>query len=195
MMLTRHDYVAPAADAGVENALILVRESWGAQVIARLYALGVSRSDAEGLYRTVDTCLLDGAIADLEASEVRGPAAMERLRPITRDSLRLVISTLSPDGTERVLPGATYGATCQRRLLEDRAGYAFFAPLLARDMGTNIYARDLHARDTLLLQRYAGRPVYLLRAVSSEIGARLMLEPVSMDSARAEWSLGQGSTR
>jgi hypothetical protein len=195
MMLTRHDYVAPAEKAGVENALILVRESWGAQLIARLYALGVSRSDAEALYRTVDTCLLDGAITELEAGEVRGAAAMERLRPITGDSLRLVISTLSPDGTERVLPGTTYSATCQRRLLEDRAGYAFFAPLLARDAGTNIYARDLHARDTLLLQRYAGRPLYMLRGVSSEIGATLMLEPLSIDSARAEWSAGQGAVR
>ena len=195
MMLTRHDYTAPAEQAGVENALIFVRESWGAQVIARLYALGVSRTDAEALYRTVDTCLLEGAVSELEASSLRGPAAMERLRPITRDSSRLVISTLSPDGTERVLPGATYGATCQRRLLEDRAGYAFFAPLLARNTGTNVYARDLHARDTLLLQRYAGRPLYMLRAVSSEIGASLMLERFSIDSARAEWSVGQGSTR
>jgi hypothetical protein len=195
MMLTRHDYLAPAADAGIEGALIFVRESWGAQVIARLYALGVSRTDAEGLYRTVDTCLLEGAISGLEGGEVRGAGAMEQLRPLTRDSLRLVISTLSPDGTERVLPGTEYSTTCQRRLLEDRAGYAFFAPLLARDMGTNIYARDLHARDTLLLKRYEGRRVYMLRATSSEIGAPLILEPVSLDSARAEWAAGQGPGR
>jgi hypothetical protein len=188
MLLTRHDYVAPAATAGVEGALILVRESWGAQLIARLYALGVSRSDADALYRTVDTCLLDDAIAGLEIDGRRGAGAMERLRPLTADSLRLVISTLSPDGTERVLPGARYSVVCQRRLLEDRAGYAFFAPLLARDPGSNVYARDLHARDTLLLQRYAGRPVYVLRGVSSDVGAPLMLEPLSLDSARAEWA-------
>lgn len=192
MMLTRHDYLAPAQKAGVENALIFVRESWGAQLIARMYALGISRSDAEGLYRTVDTCILDGAIAELETTPLRGLAAMERMRPLTSDSLRLVISALSPDGTERVLPGTTYGATCQRRLLEDRAGYAFFAPLLARDVGTNLYARELHGRDTLLLQRYGDRPLYMLRAVSSEIGASLMLERLSIDSARAEWRAGQG---
>lgn len=188
MLLLRHDYVAPAARAGVQNALILVRESWGAQLIARLYALGVSRSDAEALYRSVDTCILDEAIAGLEIDGRRGPAAMERLRPLTADSLRLVISTLSPDGTERVLPGTSYSVVCQRRVLEDRAGYAFFAPLLARDPGTNLYARDLHARDTLLLQRYAGRPVYILRLASSEMGAALKLEPLSLDSARAEWA-------
>jgi hypothetical protein len=107
---------------------------------------------------------------------------------MTRDSLRLLSSTLSPDHTERMLPGALYSPTCQRRILEDRGGYAFFAPLLARDAGTNVYARDLHARDTLLLQRYADRPVYLLRAESSAVGAGLILERVSLDSARAEWS-------
>lgn len=119
---------------------------------------------------------------------------MERLRPLSGDSLRLVLSTLSPDGTERLLPGSSYSPTCQRRILEDRAGYAFFAPLLAGDAGSNIYARDLHARDTLLLARYSERPVYLLRAESSEVGARLMLEPLKLDSARAEWA-GAASMR
>ena len=186
MLLARHDYMAPAA--ALNGALILVRESWGAQVIARLYGLGVSRIDAEALYRTVDTCVLEGAVSRLETESARGSAAMEHLRPLTRDSLRLVISTLSPDGTERVLPGSTYSPTCERRIVEDRAGYSFFAPLLARDAGTNIYARDLHARDTLLFARYPERPVFLLRAVSSEMGARLMIEPFKLDSARAEWA-------
>jgi hypothetical protein len=47
MLLTRHDYVAPTR-AGAEGALVLVREL-GAQLIARLYALGVSRSDADAV--------------------------------------------------------------------------------------------------------------------------------------------------
>lgn len=188
MLSSRDDYVGPAARAGVEGSLILVRESWGAQLIARLHGLGVSRSEAEALYRTVDTCLLDGAIAGLDAEGLRGAAAMERLRPMMRDSLRLVESTLSPDKTELVLPGTTYPPVCRRRLLEDHGGYAFFAPLLAHDMGTNLYARDLHARDTVLLRRHPGRPVYLLRRRSPELGAPLLLEPLNLDSARAEWS-------
>jgi hypothetical protein len=189
MLLARHDYLAPAQRAGITGALIFVRESWGAQVIARLHALGVSRPDAEGLYRTVDTCQLEGAITDLERSGVPGEAAITELKPLSRDSLRLVISTLSPDGTERVLPGAMYSDVCHRRIMEDRAGYSFFAPLLARESDGNVYARELHARDTLLLQRYPERPAYLLRAASSAIGAPLMLEPFRLDSARAEWAL------
>jgi hypothetical protein len=184
----RLDYVAPAARAGVEGALILVRESWGSQVISRLWVLGVSRSDADALYRTVDTCLLDETIAGLEAAGVRGELALARLRPLTSDSLRLIESKLSPDGTERVLPGARYSLACQRRLLEDHGGYTFLAPLLAQDVGTNIYARDLHARDTLLLRRHADRPVYVLRGTSSGVGTALLLEPLRIDSARAEWA-------
>lgn len=188
LMSMRHDYVAPASAASVSNALVLVRESWGAQLIARLWGLGVSRSVAEALYRTVDTCVLELAVSGLEADGVRGASATERLLPLAADSLRLVESTLSPDRTERVLPGAEYPPVCRRRIVEDRAGYSFLAPLLARDAGSNVYARDLHARDTLLLQRYAGRSLFLLRAASSDVGAPLLLEPVRLDSARAEWT-------
>lgn len=184
----RHDYLEPARVAGVNSAVILVRESWGAQLIARLHALQVSRSDAEAIYRTVDACLLDSTIASLEREGIRSDGALSRLRPLTADSLRLVSGAASPDVTLRVQPGAMYSSLCQRRLLEDRAGYTLYAPLLARDPGTNVYARDLHARDTVLLARYRDRPVFLLRTRSSAVGAPLFLEPLNGDSARAEWA-------
>ena len=193
--IARPDYLAPAARAGVENAVILVRESWGAQMIARLWGMDVSRPVTEALYRTVDACVLETAITELEAQGIRGEAAMERLRPLAKDSLKVVESTLSPDGTLRYLPGARYTQTCERRLAEDRGGYAFLAPLLARDMGTNLYARDLHSRNPLLLDRYRDRPVYLLRSVSPEVYAPLMLEPLRLDSARAEWGIGPDASR
>ncbi len=186
----RMDFTQPAEVKGVRNSLILVRESWGSQLISRLWALGVSRSETEGVYRSMDTCELEGAVTQLEAEGVRGAAAFRRLAVLLGDSARLVESKFSPDRTEKVLPGGTYGATCQRRILEDRAGYTFLAPLLARDPGSNRYARDLHGRDTLLLTGNGGKPVWLLRASSSRVGAPLILEPVNMDSARAEWRSG-----
>lgn len=189
----RHDYLEPARREGVVDGLILVRESWGAQLIARLWALGVSRSEAESIYRTIDTCQLEGEVSSLESGGIRGREAAARLTALTGDSLRLVASTLSPDKTERVMPNATYSPRCARRLLEDGAGYSFLGPLLARGGGTNVYARDLHAADTLLLRRYPTHPVYLLRAASSAVGAPLVLERLNLDSARAEWS-GQART-
>jgi hypothetical protein len=193
LMSMRHDYIAPAEAAAAHDALILVRESWGAQLIARLWGLGVSRSVAEGLYRTIDACVLELTISRLEADGVRGQGATARLQPLAVDSLRLIESQLSPDKTERMLPGFAYPPLCRRRIIEDRAGYSFLAPLLARAMGSNVYARDLHGRDSLLLDRYPGRPVFLLRAASSDVGAALVVERLHLDSARAEWrGAGEG---
>lgn len=189
MTSMRHDYLAPAATAGVEHALILVRESWGSQLMARLWGLGVPRSETEMLYRSIDACLLDQAVSALEASGTRGAAAFAALEPLLRDSARVVESTLSPDFTERVLPGTPYGPVCAQRLVEDRAGYTFLAPILARDPGTNVYARDLHARDTLLFAMYPERRVYVLRAESPAVGAPLVLHPFAVDSARRAWAL------
>ena len=74
-----------------------------------------------------------------------------------------------------------------QRIAEDREGYTFLAPILASLMGSNVYARDLHARDTLLFRNYVNRSVYLLRPSSSDLGARLLVLPLSLDSARADW--------
>ncbi len=185
----RQGFGDPASVAGVHDALILIRESWGAQIIARLWALGVPRSDAERIYWGVDTCELEEAVSSLELSGIRGDPAVRALQPLLRDSLRLVRSDLSPDSTERVLPGSNYGLVCSQRITEDRAGYTFLAPALAMNPGTNVYARDLHQRDSLLFQDFPGRPVYLLRPRTSDLGAPLELTPLSLDSARADWRL------
>jgi hypothetical protein len=187
MIGTRYDFLEPAERLGVGNALVLVRESWGAQLIARMWALDVSRSETETLYRGIDACMLEETIVRLEREGVRGPAALAVLAPLLADSARVIESAVSPDHTERVLPGHPYAPVCVRRIEEDRAGFTFLAPILATKPGTNVYARDLHGRDSLLLHTLGSRPVYLLRPHSSESGAPLGLFPVSLDSARADW--------
>jgi len=183
----RLDYTAPARAAGISNALILVRESWGTQLVARMWALGVPRSDAETLYRNVDACLLESTIGTLERTATRGESALARMTPLLADSARVIKSELSPDQTERMLPGTRYGPLCQARVLEDRAGFTLLAPLLVQEWEGNVYARDLHARDTLLLAAHPDRNVYLLRPVSLEIGAPLRLEPLRRDSLERVW--------
>jgi hypothetical protein len=186
LVTMRWDAAAEAERAGVRDALVLVRESWGAQLMARMWALGIPRTDAERVYRRVDGCALDERIDGLERTAVRGAAALDSLRPLLADSARVVPSTLSPDASERVLPGATYGARCTRRILEDRAGFTLLAPLLLAG-DRNIYARDLHARDTLLLAAYPRRPVVLLRPPSAALGAMPRFERVSRDSLLRAW--------
>ena len=82
----------------------------------------------------------------------------------------------------RVRPGTWYGPECMARAAETTAGVLPLAPFLLARNPRMIYARDLHARDTLLLQRHPGEPVYLLRPSSPEPNALPVFVPLSRDS-------------
>jgi len=185
----REDYTAAAAAAGVRGALVFVRESWGAQLVARLWALGVSRSAAAALYHDVDACALDRAIRALEQSSTRNEAAERVLAPLRADSARVRSSPFSPDSTERRLESERYDQTCVDRINEDRAGYALLPPFVLERASGNRYARDLQARDSLLLAEYPERPVYLLRRMGAQAGAPLEWIPLKRDSLAAAWRL------
>jgi hypothetical protein len=184
----RWDADSAARAAGVDGALVLVRESWGSQVMARLWALGVPRTQAERLYRGTDLCALDAAVDSLARAGTRDSAALAALRPLLRDSALVRPSPLSPDATERVLPGARYSPACVARIADDRAGFMVLTPLLLA-RGGNIYARDLHARDTLLLREHPDRPVYLLRPPSPAPGAAPRFERLDRDSLSRAWGI------
>jgi hypothetical protein len=183
----RLDHVAAARDAGIDNAIIFVRESWGTQLMARLWALGVPRSEAELLYGKVDACVLEQRIDALERAGIRDSAALRALVPALADSARVVKSPFSPDLTERYLPGTVYSPRCVQRIEDDRSGFSILAPLLAADWGHNVYARDMHERNVMLLQRYPERPVYLMRPLTSDAGAPVRFFPLRRDSVLAVW--------
>jgi hypothetical protein len=184
----RVDYARAAERSGVRNALVFVRESWGAQLVARLWALGVSRPMAELIYRGTDSCNLEREVSVLEQEAVYGARAEERLAVLlARDSAHVTKSTLTPDPTERVRPGVRYDATCLQRIEEDRAGFLHYVPLRLITTGGNIYARDLHARDSLLLTEYPGRPVYLLTRAGARVDDAPVFAPLRRDSLVAAW--------
>lgn len=162
LMSMREDYAAAAAQAGARNALVFVRESWGAQLVARLWALGVSRSAAAGLYAHVDACVLEHAIGDAERGAVRGTVLEQTLRPLTRDSLRVLASNVSPDTTERMLPGTVYDSTCTSHVELDREGYALYPPFLLDNRTGNVYVREFQARDSVLLRIYGDRQAFVV---------------------------------
>jgi hypothetical protein len=187
MTTMRWDADGEAESAGVRGALVLVRESWGSQILARLWALGVTRAQAQRLYDYVDTCVLERGVTIAERRAVRGDDALAILRPLMADSARVVPSTASPDATERMLPGSTYGPLCSQRVLDDRAGFTTLVPLLLARGGDNIYARDLHHRNVALLREHPDRPVYLLRPPDSERGTPPRFARLSRDSLLAAW--------
>ncbi|MBK8245917.1 MAG: hypothetical protein IPK85_00690 [Gemmatimonadetes bacterium] len=176
-----------AEQSGVRDAVVLVRESWGSQLMARLWAVGVSRSQAEWIYRSVDACALDEALVRQERAAGSVTTDWSRL---VGDSARLVPSPWSPDQSERALPGRPYSARCKQRVLEDRAGTFIWVGLLARDWGSNVYLKDLHdlnARHEAL--RDPRRPWYLLRSADGSAGSPPVFVPINRDSALADWSV------
>jgi hypothetical protein len=177
MTSMRVDVDHGAARAGVEQALVLVQESWGAQLVVRMWEAGISRSDTEVFYRSVDACALELTLQQLGREGLRGDSAVARLRPLLADSARLVPSDRSPDYTERMFPGWRYPPVCEERLAEDQRGFVHLAPWrLARD--SNIYARWLPGREGEIAAAFPGRAVYRLRRAGPEVSAALVWEPL-----------------
>jgi hypothetical protein len=184
----RWDVEAEARRAGVRDAIVFVRESWGAQLMVRMWARGLSHADAQMLYRFVDACALERGLDWLERSGLRDSAARAVMLPLLADSARVVRSPFSADSTERFLPGAPYGPRCVRRVLEDRAGFTVYLPFLVAGGDNVLYARDLHARDSVLLARFPDRAVYLVRPPSDTNGVPPRFWRVSRDSLREAWA-------
>lgn len=178
----RFDPDRAAAAAGVQDAVVFVRESWGAQLLARLAALGVSRPAAERYYRAIDSCVLDGALGRVEdAAAALDPVSI--LEPLTADSARLIRSPFSPDTSERTLDGARYDARCMARISEDRAGITLLAPTLLSRRTDLLFVRDLHRRNRRLLADYPDRRLYLLLQRPGDAVPRFA--PVDRDSLLA----------
>ena len=185
----RWDVHAAARRAGVRDAIVFVRESWGAQLMVRMWARGLSHADAQLLYRFVDACALERGLDSLERSGGRDAVARAVMLPLLADSARVVRSPFSADSTERFLPGAPYGPRCVRRVQEDRAGFTVYLPFLVAGGDDIVYARDLHARDSVLLARFPTREVYLVRPSSDSSGAPPRFWRLSRDSLRASWAI------
>ena len=166
-----------AAPAGVRDAVVLVRESWGSQLLARLWAAGASRPQAERFYRNIDSCRLDHALDSLSAA---GSSDLARLEPLMADSGRLVASPFSPDTSERVLVGAQYDGRCAARINEDRDGTALLAPTVLSRRPDLVFVRDLQWRNRVILEAHPAKSVYLLRRGNDEVAPTFL--PVSRDS-------------
>ena len=189
MLTLRWNADAAARRAGVTNALVLVRESWVAQMVARMWAVGVSRSEAERQYRNSDACRMESVLSRIEREGLRGPAAVLLLEPLLQDSSRLITSPYTTDPTNRLLPGSTYTPTCLARLREDQQGFTLHLPLILARKNDVIYARDLHSRDSLLLEEFPDRSVYLLRPPTTDVGAEPRFYPLRRDSLLPAWRL------
>jgi hypothetical protein len=185
----RLPFGAMAVAAGAKHALVLVRESWGAQLNGRMQGLGAPASTGEFVYWRTDMCALQQALDSLEQAGARDSAAARALTALTADSSRVVAGILSPDGSEHVLPGRPYAPVCLERLADDFRGFTVYPPVVLDDVSGNVYIRDQHAGDTVALRLYPGRPIFVLAPPDSGSGSIPAFRPASTDSLLAAWGL------
>jgi len=187
MLSMRLDADAAADAAGIPpDALVLVRESWGAQLMARMWGAGFARPEAEWVYRHVDACTIEQVLVDVEGGRLDRPAAEARLRELGRDTTGIVPLRLSPDSTAGWRPALPLAPRCARRILEDQAGFTAFAPLLVTRT-TRRFVRDLHERNQVAGLYDGTTPGWLL-VQESTVGGAHRFVPIDPDSARQEWA-------
>jgi hypothetical protein len=179
-----------AAEAKATAGVVLVRESWGAQLVARLWGIGATRPETEALYHWNDACVLEERLGQVEGAGLHGPRVVAALLAAS-DSAGLLKSPVSPDRSESYRPGTPYGPRCRERIEEDRRGFTVYPPVLLATGGL-IWGRDLHERSLPLLERYPDLPFWLLIPSDTMPDSRPRLIPLSRDSLRATW-LGAGA--
>ncbi|MFN2565257.1 MAG: hypothetical protein ABR499_09645 [Gemmatimonadaceae bacterium] len=172
----------------VSNAIVLVGEPWSSQLVARLWALGVPHRETELLTHEVDACRLEEALMGLERTGTRWPRAAAALLPLLRDRNEVRLAQLPNGAFWPVQPNVGYSPQCRARVSESSSGIVPLAPLLLSGGPTNVYVRDLHARDTLLLKRYPDRPIFVVRRDSSAAGVTLRYHRAMRDSLQQSWA-------
>lgn len=153
------------AERGVEQAIVLVPESWGTRTIVGLWALDVSRTVVERAYRHVDTCSMYLLLLEARRTELSDSEIEARLQGMI-DETTLPISRWedAPDNSIRLRSAVDLPPPCASALQRDYEGFTTFNNLawrndVALESGI-IFARDLAERNADLLVRYPGWDVW-----------------------------------
>lgn len=179
------DIAGAVAYSNAHHALIFLREPLGMRLKRRLWAIGVSRSDAAQLVAERDACSLLDALRAAEADSMAGTS---RIAAVRRNAAALPAERLRlPDVTLHVASMASVTPECRAELEADqRIGSVPFGPALplqtinrdGRLDGDIIFAADLGDRNEMLRARFADRAWYRLVSVPGRDGTtRIGLAP------------------
>ena len=161
--------------ARLTHALVFVHEGWGARLMARMWAAGVERADAERLLATSDACALELA---LEQEERHAPAdtvgLASRLAAATPDAARRLLRPrpdLSVDETLRFAIEPGLAPSCAAESMADSAGTSLYPPFLDLNRVTSdghvgggvVFVRDLGAHNEVLRGQLGDRTWYRYR--------------------------------
>ncbi len=168
----RTDIGAEARAAGLKNAVVVVHESWGARLMARMWAAGVPRRDAEQLLAHSDACALELQLLVEESPPGGDPAGLvARLRDATPASERAALAPrpdITADGTLLFSDHGPFTKQCAENALADSAGVSLYPAFLPQNRvmrdgqlgGNVIYVRDLGGHNLALRKIFGDRTWY-----------------------------------
>jgi hypothetical protein len=153
-----------ARRAGLQHAVVVVRDGWGTRLIARMWDAGVPVASSARLYAAFDACTLETLLDQADADGVHGPALIEHLQSAARTAAPGQRAPgLTRDPLLRLPAGGHISPACAAEIEWDRAGtmqYAALAHLNAPDFnGDIVWAREL-ADLSRLRSLYPDRPIY-----------------------------------
>ena len=176
------------AAAGIEQALVLVPESWTSRIVTNLWGLGARRDLVDQAVRRVDACdlhllnqrarrenLNGEEIADsLELLMTAGGAPPGRIANWPDPSLRLRAREAMPD-------------ECRVEMQRDLDGFTLYGNLVWRNpvglRSSIVFARDLYEQNDALLTRYGGWAVWRYAPPAGDPDAPPVLTEVRRDGA------------
>jgi hypothetical protein len=153
------------ANAGVDRAVVLVPESWGARIIVDLWTLGVRPGLAERAYRRLDACELHQFANHAREARLDPAQAEERIIELTASAAAPAAPVKNwPDPTLRLRSPDRLSPECQTALRRDLQGFALYGALAWRNpVGLDhgiVFARDRFEKNDELLARYPGWEVW-----------------------------------
>ncbi len=153
---------ADAAAAGLERAVVLLRDGWGSRLVARMWDAGLSMPETERAYQAFDACTLQELLDDAESqgADVREVVAARLAAPSPgRRSPGLV-----PDPALRLPADGRLGLRCVAEIARDREGTVQFAAFLHLNdpwlRGDVIWAREMGSGDAALADLFPERAMY-----------------------------------
>ena len=162
------------ASAPLESALVFVRESWHARLVARLRALDMPPAPAEKLLDVADACALQSALdaEDTLPSRISAERLARVLERVRRAGRAEPVPGLPIENRIAIVPGSRPTPACLREVAMDQEGTMPYALFLARQQigadgrvgGRIVFVRDMGVRNELLRERFTDRTWYRYRA-------------------------------
>ena len=155
----KHHPERELAARGVDQALVIVPESWGSRVVVRLWGLGAPATLVERAINRVDTCELHELGRRAKAAGQQPSAIVQSLSSFLAANESPVAPIRNwPDPSLRLRQWDSIPADCNREMQRDLRGFTLYGHLAWRnavglDSGV-VFARDLYEDNAELFARF-----------------------------------------